>query len=112
MATAMSTRTDELRAFKKEVGTIDVKVDAEFQRALRTAQELLEMSDQEIGDALSVSHPTVNRWINGTNLPYNAMRKVVLSWIYEKLAAKVRTIEGFRPHSMTAQLSNIAPRIF
>lgn len=36
------------------------KKDAEFQRILRDAQKLLEMSDQEITDALSAS-PNTNR---------------------------------------------------
>jgi hypothetical protein len=94
MATAMMTRVDELRAFREEVHGIDMKVDSEFQRALLTAQRLLEMSDREIGDSLSVSRPSVNRWMNGTNLPYNAMRKVVFSWIENQLAARMRTIEA------------------
>jgi hypothetical protein len=103
MTPATVSRTETLRAFKDEVRKVDVRVDAEFQRILRTAQELLEKSDREMGDALSVSRPTVNRWINGTNLPYNAMRKAVVSWIEEQIAARVRTIEGFsRSYSMSA----------
>ena len=94
MATGTLTRVDELLSFREEVRRIDMKVDSEFQRTLRTAQKLLEMSEREIGDALSVSRPSVNRWMNGTNLPYNAMRKVVFSWIDRQLTARIRTIEG------------------
>src|SRR6266481_7771742 len=93
MAFAISTHADALREFKDEVRSVDIKVDSEFQRILRQAQELLELSDQEIGDELSVSRPTVNRWMNGKNLPYNAMRKPVLSWIDEQLVQKIRKIE-------------------
>ena len=94
MGYATMSRADALRGFKDEIRSVDVKVDTEFQRILGRAQELLELSDQEIGDALSVSRPTVNRWINGKNLPYNAMRKPVLSWIDAELATKIKKIEG------------------
>ena len=67
-----------------------LRVDPEFQRILREAQALLEMSDQEIADALSVSRSTVNRWVNGKNLPYNAMRKPILTWIEEQLSVKIK----------------------
>lgn len=103
MAVTTSSRTEAYRALREEIRNVDPTIDADFQRILRAAQELLEMSDQEIGDALSVSRPTVNRWINGVNLPYNAMRKAALSQIDHQLAAKVRTIEGFsRPYSSSA----------
>jgi hypothetical protein len=52
------------------------------------------MSDQVIGDALSVSRPTINRWVNGKNLPYNAMRKPVLGWIDGELSKKIRLLEN------------------
>ncbi len=37
------------------------------------------MSEPELADALSVSRPTLNRWINGKNLPHMAIRESVLS---------------------------------
>lgn len=94
MTTATLSRVDELVAFKKELKQVDLKVDSEFQRILRAAQKHLELGDREIGAALSVSRPSVNRWINGANLPYNAMRKVVFSWIERALTSRIRTIEA------------------
>jgi len=107
---ALSTHADALREFSAEVRRVDFKVDSEFQRILQQAQELLELSDQEIGDALSVSRPTVNRWINGKNLPYNAMRKPVFSWIEEQLVQKVRKIETIRRSRFDSSNSSVTPR--
>jgi DNA-binding transcriptional regulator YiaG len=87
-------RADSLKQFSAEAHSVDLKVDAEFHRILREAQALLETSDQEIADALSVSRPTVNRWMNGKNLPYNAMRKPILTWIGEQLSVKIKRLEG------------------
>ena len=87
-------RADLLKGFQSEVVAADLRADAEFQRILRQAQILLEMSDQEIADAFSVSRPTVNRWINGKNLPYYAMRRPIQSWIGERLTSKVRRLES------------------
>jgi RES domain-containing protein len=110
--TTTMTRVDVLRALQAEVRKVDLKVDAEFQRILRTAQQVLEISDREIGDALSVSRPSVNRWMNGTNLPYNAMRKVVFSWIDAQLAAKLRTIgaAGERSREVSASAPSVGIR--
>jgi len=86
-------RAEVLRRLQAEIGTLNSKDDAEFQRVFREAQALLEMSDQEIADALSVSRPSVNRWTNGRNLPYYAMRKHVLNWVTGQLAAKIKRLE-------------------
>lgn len=94
MAYTTASRVEALRQLQSEVRKVDLKMDAEFQRILAAAQEMLEMSDQEIGDALLVSRPTVNRWVNGKNLPYNAIRKPVFSWIHDQLSARIRAIES------------------
>jgi transcriptional regulator with XRE-family HTH domain len=91
---ATTERAELLKRFQTEARSVDLKVDNEFQRILREAQALLEMSDQEIADAISVSRPTVNRWINGKNLPYYAMRKPIVTWIGEQLAVKVKRLEA------------------
>jgi 16S rRNA A1518/A1519 N6-dimethyltransferase RsmA/KsgA/DIM1 with predicted DNA glycosylase/AP lyase activity len=110
MATATLTRVDELAAFKEELRRVDLKVDSDFQKALQAAQRLLEMSDREIGDALSVSRPSVNRWMNGANLPYNAMRKVVFNWIEKSLTSKMRTIaEIERSQRSSSSSTPVAP---
>ncbi len=101
-ATATLDRVDVLRAFKEELRGIDLKSDADFQELVRRAQQLLEMSDQEIGNALGVSRPTVNRWINGKNLPYNAMRRPVLGWIQNQVTARIKKLEGFSRYSASS----------
>src|ERR1700722_13346758 len=85
-------RLGQLRQFQAALRLVDPKDDREFQRVLQEAQQLLEMSDQEIGDAISVSRPTVNRWVNGRNLPYNAMRSPVFTWIDTQLARKIKML--------------------
>lgn len=83
-----------LKEFLSSTRTADPREDANFQRILRDAQNLLVLSDQQLGDQLSVSRPTINRWVNGRNLPYMAMRKPVFAWIEEKVTAKIRTLES------------------
>ena len=91
---ATSYRVESLKKFQTDTRSANLKVDTEFQRILREAQALLELSDQEIADALSVSRPTVNRWVNGKNLPYYAMRKPIMTWIGEQLSLKIRRLEA------------------
>lgn len=110
-ATATLTRVDELAEFRHELKRVDLKVDAEFQKTLQMAQKLLEISDREISIALSVSRPSVNRWMNGTNLPYNAMRKVVFSWIEKALNSKIRTIEEIERSQRSSSGSPHVPQI-
>lgn len=100
---SVSDRVETLRKFRNEISSVDIRQDVEFQRVLRQAQELLEISDQEIADGLSVSRPTVNRWVNGKNLPYLAMRKPIATWIDKQLAAKIRKVEALvrQPPSFT-----------
>jgi transcriptional regulator with XRE-family HTH domain len=98
------------KGIKGELKRVDLKVDSDFQKALQFAQRLLEMSDREIGDALSVSRPSVNRWMNGANLPYNAMRKGVFDWIEKSLGliklAMCGLRHGFTPAAMIAQIES------
>ena len=101
-----------LRKFQIEALSVDMKIDGEFQRILGEAQALLEMSDQEIADALSVSRPTVNRWVNGKNLPYYAMRKPILSWIGDQLTVKVKRLEASaRQFAASPSTTSVGSRI-
>lgn len=88
------TRLDALKKFRDEVRSADLKEDTVFQRVMGEARVLLEMSDKEIADALSVSRPTVNRWVNGKNLPYYAMRRPIQTWIGDQVAQRIRRIEA------------------
>jgi transcriptional regulator with XRE-family HTH domain len=85
-------RADLLKQFHDNIQRTDLKIDADFQIMLREAQALLELSDKEMADALSVSRPTINRWMRGKNLPYYAMRKPIVTWISEQLAGKVKKL--------------------
>jgi len=87
-------RLEALKKFREEVRSAELKIDAEFQRVMGEARVLLEMSDKEIADALSVSRPTVNRWVNGKNLPYYAMRRPIQTWIGEQISQKIKRIEA------------------
>jgi len=87
-------RIEGLHKFEAEIGDADLRDDAMFQKLFAEARAYLEMSDQEIADALSMSRPSVNRWANGRNLPHHAMRKYIFRWIAEQLAAKAKKLEG------------------
>jgi ribosome-binding protein aMBF1 (putative translation factor) len=105
-------RAESLRTFRNEISSVDLKQDAEFQRILRQAQELLVLSDQEIADELSVSRPTVNRWVNGKNLPYLAMRKPIATWIDKQLSLKIRKIEALvRPTASSTYAASAGYRM-
>jgi transcriptional regulator with XRE-family HTH domain len=93
---AMNTisRANELAEFQAGIKKVDLKQDDEFQKLISGAQHVLEMTDGELADALSVSRPTINRWVNGRNLPYNGLRKAVFTWIDRQLTKKIRTRES------------------
>ena len=82
---------DDLRVFQKTVRTADLRINAKFQEIIRQAQDLLEISDRDMATAFFVSRPTVNRWINGRNLPYLAARKHAANWIVKQISSKLRT---------------------
>ena len=91
MATATMSRIDELRDLQGRARHIDVRNETAFQEILRDARSVLEMSESQIADALSISRPTFNRWINGRSMPHIAMRTPVISWISEQLNSRIRS---------------------
>lgn len=95
MATAMMSRTEELKDLQGRAQSIDVRDDAEFQSILRDARSVLEVSEAQIADALSISRPTFNRWVNGRSLPHVAMRGPAISWILEQLKIKIKLRSGY-----------------
>jgi predicted DNA-binding transcriptional regulator AlpA len=90
MATATMSRIDELNDLLVRARRIDVRNDAEFRSVLRDAPSVLEMSESQIADALSISRPTFNRWINGRSLPHIAMRTPAITWLAEQLNSRIR----------------------
>lgn len=90
MASATVSRIDELNELLDRARQIDVRNEADFREILRDARSVLEMSESEIADALSISRPTFNRWINGRNLPHIAMRAPAVAWIVGQLNSRIK----------------------
>ena len=67
--------------------------DAVFREIVTACQRILEITDQQLGDALHVSRPTVNRWINGKSIPQALMRKSIFNWIAGQAARKLRILQ-------------------
>jgi hypothetical protein len=90
MGAATMSRIEELKEFQALCRNVDVRDDAAFQNLLQSARHILEMSEAQIADALSVSRPTFNRWVNGRSLPHVAMRTPAISWIVDQLGKKIK----------------------
>ena len=86
-------RLEQLREFRTQVRHTDVRIDSAFQQLIQDARSVLEIPEQEIAEALFVSRPTVNRWINGRNLPYLVVRKHAVDWLDEELSSKIRSLK-------------------
>ena len=63
--------------------------DSDFRTILRDGQKLLRMSEKEFADELRVSHPRLNRWLHGKDLPHPVMRPGIAAWVAHKLSASV-----------------------
>jgi DNA-binding transcriptional regulator YiaG len=61
--------------------------DSDFRAILRDGQRLLRMSEKEFADELCVSHPRLNRWLHGKDLPHPVMRPGIAAWVAHKLSA-------------------------
>ncbi len=83
-------RAENLRAFLIVLQETDVRNDDAFRNAVTDGQRLLELSDQDMADELSVSRPTVNRWTNGKNLPHIALRKSIATWLVKEFTGRIR----------------------
>lgn len=94
MSPATMTRVDELRSFADRGHRLDEKNDAEFRAFMREACLMLEMSEADVADVLSVSRPTYNRWINGRSIPHPLMRRSAISRILDRVTAKIKAYSG------------------
>jgi ParB-like chromosome segregation protein Spo0J len=79
-----------LESLVEDARRADISDDVVFHEILRACQRILELTDQQIADALHVSRPTVNRWINRKNLPQSLMRKPIFGWIASQAARKLK----------------------
>lgn len=73
--------------------TASVEDDAQFVSVLKLSAQVLELSEGEIADALRVSRPTVNRWLNEQSDPHPAMRQPIFGWIATQVKRRLRTLE-------------------
>lgn len=62
-----------------------------FQEILRDGKMFLEMSEEEIADELRVSHPRVNRWLHGKDLPRRRVRKSIVNWVVTQYSTRMGT---------------------
>jgi DNA-binding transcriptional regulator YiaG len=61
--------------------------DTDFRTILGDGRKLLKMSEREFADELRVSHPRLNRWLHGKDLPHPVMRPGIAAWVAHKLSA-------------------------
>jgi len=88
-------RVERVEAFRHLIGSLreaDVRDDGRFFEVLVECQRLLEMTDLQIADALSVSRPTVSRWMHGKNLPHIGLRKPIFNWFERELGKRVKRL--------------------
>jgi len=64
--------------------------DSDFLAILRDGQKLLGISEREFADELRVSHPRLNRWLHGKDLPHPVMRPGIAAWVAHKLSESLR----------------------
>ena len=85
-----SERKQHLQAAQKKAADAakaeEIK-DSDFRAILRDGQKLLEMSEKEFADELRVSHPRLNRWLHGKDLPHPVMRPGIAAWVAHKFSA-------------------------
>jgi response regulator of citrate/malate metabolism len=58
----------------------------EFKQFINKASEKLTI--EEISNAFNISHPSVQRWIDGVSMPHKAMHPVVVKTIENLLGTK------------------------
>jgi DNA-binding MurR/RpiR family transcriptional regulator len=90
MFTASDHRIDELRVLESMALKLGPEDDRGFASIIAESGRVLELSDQQIADALGVSRPTISRWSRATNLPHRLMRRPILSWIAKQAEERVR----------------------
>jgi DNA-binding transcriptional regulator YiaG len=83
-------REQQLQAAQKkaaDAAEADEIKDSDFRAILHDGQKLLKMSEKEFADGLRVSHPRLNRWLHGKDLPHPVMRPGIAAWVAHKLSA-------------------------
>jgi hypothetical protein len=64
--------------------------DAKFISIINAALIAFRMTEQDLGDALSVGGPMIAQWRKGENLPGQAFRESVAGWILTAKRPRLR----------------------
>src|SRR5437773_305324 len=83
-------RKRALESLVEDARRADIRDDDVFHEIIGLASVILEMSNKQIGYALGVARPTVNRWINRQSSPQALMRKSIYSWIAAEAKNRLR----------------------
>ena len=86
-------RLERLRTLRAYVRRADVRLNSAFQQLIKEARSVLLIPEYEIAEALFVGRLTLNRWIEGRNLPYLVVRKHAVSWLKEELSSEIRHLK-------------------
>ena len=103
---AVTPRKLVLTELRRMAEAASVEDDAQFVDVLKRAAQVLELSEGQIADALRVSRPTVNRWLNAQSDPHPAMRQPIFHWIATQAKRRLRTIEQ-GPHEDRAPVRSL-----
>ena len=95
MISAAITRVEELREFEQRARMLDTNDEMAFRAFLGGARVILEKSEADIADFLTISRPTFNRWINGRSTPHPLMRPAVVSRILGEVTSKVSVLASY-----------------
>jgi hypothetical protein len=89
----MSTpRITQLGQFADTIKVLQLEDDSQFRNFVVTSLEILEMTDRDFADSLSVSRTCVNRWSNGKNLPRIAIRKATVDSVMRRVDRRIRAL--------------------
>ena len=97
----MLTRS-ELRDVRARIKAADINEIEIFSHSLREGLESTGMSEKDFAAALSVSPPTVNRWVRGKNAPHPAFRRVVIEQLDKFLKQAINRMDQQRHREKSA----------
>ena len=82
----MNERLTDLREF---IVSADLSKDDVFAHVVRCAVDDLGFTPGEVGNALWVSRPTVERWMRGATAPHHLMREPVRRFMLRKIGERL-----------------------
>ncbi|MGE3681238.1 MAG: hypothetical protein AB7G93_05875 [Bdellovibrionales bacterium] len=81
---------EQLTQFIKQIREADIESDADFHAIAQASEELLLLSDKELGRELRVSRPTVSRWRAGVTAPVPFARKMVYDYLMKRTRQAIK----------------------